>query len=378
MKLLHTADLHLDSPFSSSSLFTADKRREEQRAALGRIFELAVTEGCDMILIAGDLFDGRYVTPETTEYIKALFARAAVPVIIAPGNHDPFVKGSFYQCTELPENVYVFSSSELQCFDFPELGVSVFGYAFTSPSLSESPLCNSEQLEQNGNIRLLCAHADLSSPISRYCPVTVGDIASLGVSYAALGHIHCRDADDSFGTSVIRYCGFAEGRSFDELGEGGVFIVEIDDEHKVTLTKRIVSAHRYEIAELDVSRFADRSEMISAISSAARVASKNKPTHLRLILNGTADVSALPDLPALEYELCEEGLLSLEIVNDTLPTTDIASLQADPSLRGEFYRALYSGLTNNDPQRRHKHALALQIGLSAIEGRKIPEVKEEL
>lgn len=377
MKLLHTADLHLDSPFAASDIFTAEDRRAEQRALLGRIFDLAKSEKCDMILIAGDLFDGKYVTPETSSYVKALFAEAGVPVIIAPGNHDPYVSGSFYKDGELPENVYVFSSSELQRFDLPELRVSVFGYAFTSSVLSESPLGGQNEAEDNGYTRLLCAHADLSAPISRYCPLNTADIAELGIAYAALGHIHNRDTDDSFGGSVIRYCGFPEGRSFDELGDGGVIIAEID-ENGVSLSRKCVSAQRYSLCELDVSRLSERAEIISKIKEVAKNAAADKPTHLRLTLTGVADADELRDLSYIEAELAGGKLLSLELINETVPVADISALQADVSLRGEFYRTLYSGLTCGDPDQRRRTALALQIGLAAIEGRRITGGKDEI
>ncbi len=378
MKILHTADLHLDSPFSSSHIFTADKRRNGQRQVLRRIFELAKAEGCQMILIAGDLFDGKYVTPETVAFVKSLFSEADIPVIISPGNHDPFVNGSFYKSEALPENVYIFSSSELQRFDFPELHTSVFGYAFTSSVLSESPLCGIDGGESDGGIRLLCAHADLSSPVSKYCPLTVGDISALGIDYAALGHIHNRDTDDSFGGSTIRYCGFAEGRSFDELGEGGVLIVDIDGEQGVSVSRRIVSAQKYEARELDISDCRERSEIISKIKAETEGAVGDKPTHLRLTLTGVSEAEQMPDLCSLEGELTNDSLLSLELVDTTIQGADVAALSSDPTLRGEFYRGLYSGLIADDAAARRKSALALQIGLAAIDGRKITKGGDEL
>ena len=375
MKFLHTADLHLDSAFSSSDLFTADKKRVAQRDTLARIFSLAKTEDCQMILIAGDLFDGRYVTPETAALVKKLISEVEIPVIISPGNHDPYVNGCFYKSEGLPENLYIFNSSELQRFDFPELDACVFGYAFTSSALTESPL-NGQTAEQSCDIRLLCAHADLSSPISRYCPVTAGDISGLSIDYAALGHIHNRDADDSLGGSTIRYCGFPEGRSFDELGAGGVLIVEIDEDKKVTVSRKQVSAQKYEIRELDLSGFAQRQEIISAIRSEADRAFEGTPTHLRLILTGTIDSDELGDLDSLCEELVSDRILSVEIKNETIPCSSIFELTSDVSLRGEFYRSLYSGLIHSDPAVRRKSALALQIGLAAIDGRRMTEGKD--
>ena len=73
MKILHTADLHLDSAFSGGTHTNAEARREQQREVLRKIFRLAEDERCDLILIAGDLFDTSFVTPETRKLCKTLF-----------------------------------------------------------------------------------------------------------------------------------------------------------------------------------------------------------------------------------------------------------------------------------------------------------------
>lgn len=377
MRFLHTGDLHLDSAFCASDTFGAEEKRAGQRRTLWRIFELAEKEKCRMVLISGDLFDGRYVTPETERYVRLVFEKAGIPIVIAPGNHDPYVGGSFYSRSELPENVHVFNSSELQRFDFAELGVSVYGYAFTSSALTYSPLAGAEKGE-DGNIKLLCAHADITAPISRYCPITVGDITRLGIQYAALGHIHNRDKDDSADGSVIRYCGFPQGRSFDEIGDGGVFIVDCEPDGSVTYNRHDVSQSRYKILELDVSGCAESSEISARIAETAMAEAKDKDTFLRICLTGTADSDTMPDLSTLSEKLTGDRLLSVEIRDRTVPVADIASLSADRSLRGEFYRALYSGLISEDVAVRERTALALQIGLAAIDGRKISGGKESI
>ena len=376
MRILHTGDLHLDSAFCHSGTLGADKRREMQRDTLLRIFELAKTKKCDMMLIAGDLFDSKYVTPETEQCVKELFARTDFPIVIAPGNHDPYVNGSFYKTAELPDNVYIFNSNELQCFEFPELRTRVFGYAFTSQTLTASPLSGQASLDSDGYIRLLCAHADLSSVISRYCPITVGDILNLGVDYAALGHVHNRYEEQTDGLNNIRYCGFPEGRSFDELSDGGVLIVDIDDGN-ISIKRHKVSMQKYEIRDIDLSECGDRSEMVSKIRSLIEGDFPDGDTHLRLRLTGTADADSANYITRLEGEL-SHGLLSLEIKNLTFPIENISSLKNDISIRGAFYNALYSGLVDDDPEVRARTVTSLQIGLAAIDGRRIPGEEDEI
>ena len=57
LKILHAADLHLDSPFEALSANKAALRRAEQRELLSRLAELAVKEKVQLVLLAGDLMD---------------------------------------------------------------------------------------------------------------------------------------------------------------------------------------------------------------------------------------------------------------------------------------------------------------------------------
>ena len=70
IKFLHAADLHLDSPFAALPPEQAARRRREQRELLGQIVELCNGEQCDLLLLAGDLFDGATVYPDTLEVLQ--------------------------------------------------------------------------------------------------------------------------------------------------------------------------------------------------------------------------------------------------------------------------------------------------------------------
>jgi DNA repair exonuclease SbcCD nuclease subunit len=368
MRFLHTGDLHLDSAFGAHGALGAQECRRRQRALLKRIIDLAVSENCDMMLIAGDLFDTVYVSRETQQLCASLFSEFARPIIIAPGNHDPYTEGGFYSDRDLPENVYVFNSSELQYFDFPELGVSVAGYAFTSPSLLRSPLGETARArEDSGEILLLCAHADVNSPTSRYAPLTVGDIVRHGFDYAALGHVH-NVTEEGFLNGTARYCGFPEGRAFDEIGDGGVYIVDIDGEHNVTVTRHKVSAHRYLWSEVSVDGISEKQELVGLIEKKLADMGADTNTSVRLEIVGVINTQTELDFSRLEKELSGE-LSSLELLDETLCLPDGEYLEKDVTLKGEFYRTLRSSLYSDDLGERALALKALKIGLAAIEGR---------
>lgn len=369
MKLLHTGDLHLDSPFCSLGSETAEKRREGQRAILKNIFLTARNESCDMVLISGDLFDAGFVTPETAELFCRLVRDYGLPVVVAPGNHDAYTASSFYARENLPENLYVFSSKELTSFKFSKLGAEVFGYAFCSPALNESPLSSAELPEDNGYLRLLCAHGDFGVPISRYAPITVSDVDRFGFAYAALGHIHKRSHAVTPGGTPVVYCGFAEGRSFDEEGEGGAVLVNIEND-KASYEWRKLSEKLYVSLELDVSDISERSELVQKIKEITTNERYAKGAHMRLSLVGAIDSAELYDIESLEDET-RAGLEFLEIRNETIPVPSAEYLQKDTTIRGELYRVLLPMLNSEDREERKRASRALAIGLSAIDGNSV-------
>ena len=370
MRFLHTGDLHLDSAFCAYGARDSQKQREAGRALLRRIFECAKSEGCEMILISGDLFDGKFVSPETAELFCALVENCGIPVVVSPGNHDFYFDGSFYAkaMKKLGDKLTVFTSPELQAFDFDDLGVSVLGYAFTSAALTQSPLMTQDVYEDNGNVRILCAHADMSSPTSRYAPLSLGQIQKFGFAYSALGHIHNRaPAEDNEGK--VRYCGFAQGRSFDEIGEGGVWIVDVDKDG-TSAERRILSEIAFYRLEISL-RGADE-DVRQRLLDEIRAQGYGAGSHLRIVLAGISQTKDRSELNTLAKDLKSElGVEYVEIEDETLPLLDGEYLERDTTLRGELYRTLKPRLLSDDADERKNALKALQIGLAAIDGKNI-------
>ena len=371
MRLLHTGDIHLDSAFCSYGARDAEKHREDGRRLLRRIFDTAKEEGCQLILIAGDLFDSKFVSPETAELFCGLVEECGIPVVISPGNHDPYSENSFYAkaAAALDDKLCVFTSPELQVFDIDGLRARVFGYAFTSGALTEDPLATAQMPEDNGYLKIFCGHGEIDNPVSRYAPITSAELKELGFAYSALGHIHnAREKEDDEGR--IRYSGFAEGRAFDEIGIGGLWIVDVDTD-KCDCTRKILSTKGFYERRVDVSpsdTHVDIEDKICAISEDI----KDKGSYLRAELYGMADESEIRALKQALGELRERaGLEYIEIIDETLPFVDGEYLERDTTIRGELYRVLRPRLMSGDAKERATAVKALRIGLAAIDGKNI-------
>ena len=64
----------------------------------------------------------------------------AVPVFIAPGNHDFYGPQSPYARVNWPGNVHIFTTPDLESVELPDLNCVVHGCAFTAPRREDDPL----------------------------------------------------------------------------------------------------------------------------------------------------------------------------------------------------------------------------------------------
>ena len=229
LKILHSADWHLDSPFAGYSLAEQEFLRTELRKIPGKVADLCRREACDLMLLAGDLFDGPHWTRETANILKESLEDAGVPVFISPGNHDYVAPGSVWLEETWPENVYIFRGG-LESVAIPSLNCRVYGAGYTAmdcPGLLEG-----FRAEGTETYCLGVLHGDAAQVRSPYCPVTASQVRDSGLDYLALGHIHKNGAFRS-GDTVCGWPGTPMGRGWDETGEKGVYLVELDGQPKI-------------------------------------------------------------------------------------------------------------------------------------------------
>jgi len=368
LRILHTGDIHLDSPFARLDARRAQTRRDELRQAFSAMMAYAKKCGVQLILMAGDIFDREYVTGETTELLLRELSQAQCPVVIAPGNHDPACAGSIWLRDIFPENVYVFREAALTKFSFDALNTDVYGCAFTAPEMTDPPLAG-RRAERRDRINLLCLHGDTTSPISRCAPISRADLSAFGADYAALGHIHNAPAIEQRDRTVSAYCGCLEGRAPDEIGPKGAIIAEIrkDGGTAVVRAGRVrFSKRRYENCTADCTGAASQAMLEACVRRAVEAGGYGDDTLLRITLTGEVDPMLTADTDALAARLTM--LFSAEITDDTVPALSAAELAGDRTVRGEFYRALLPRLESGSPEERRIAVMALRSGLAAMRG----------
>ena len=359
LRILHAADLHLDSPFEALSAAKASVRRGEQRDLLGRIASLAAEEQVDLVLFAGDLLDSDNTFYETGEELIRALRQIRVPVFIAPGNHDYYSERSPYARLKLPENIRVFSENAIRCADFSSRGFRVYGAAFTDRR--SAPLLRGFRAERTeGVYNLLCLHGELGVRDSVYDPISEDELAQSGLHYAALGHVHKASGLRRAGGTWYSWPGCPEGRGFDETGEKFVNLIELDGDACV-LRPLSVAGRRYETMEVDVTD----SDPLLAVHT--MLPDETVRDIYRIILRGETDVP--PDLGRL-YENLSEFFFELQLRDETRLRRSVWERSGDDSLRGLFLLKLREryDAAKTDEERQHIEQAA-RWGLAAIDNR---------
>lgn len=369
IKILHTADMHLDAPFTLEDPSLSEVRRGDLRSAFSALMMYVADNNIDLVLIAGDMFDSEYVTKETVSLaIKEFSKLPDCKFVISPGNHDPYTQNGVYKKTEFSENVYIFSEPTLSLISFDDIGVDVYGFAFTKSTMERNPFAGKKPLHPE-RINILCAHADTSSPISKYCPITESDIAESGFDYIALGHIHQGKEPTKLGDTVYAYPGCLEGRDYTESGHKGALTGSFTkDENGFRCDMKAVrfSRRRYAVERINVTGASTNDELAEAISKLIVKNGYGDDTLLRVTLEGNVTPELKLSQKLIERQIRE--LYTFDLIDNTLPLYDCESLKYDPTIKGAFFEALLPMLEKGTAREREIAAMALRYGLSAIDG----------
>ena len=346
MKILHSADWHLDSPIQGRSPEQTRLLRQALLQIPGRIAALCRQERCDMVLLAGDLFDG-VCSQESCRTVRAALEEMGVPVFIAPGNHD-FASGDSPWLTESwPENVHIFTKPVMEYAQAPGLGCRVYGAGFVSmdcPGLLEG-----FRAEEACAVGVL--HGDPTQTSSPYCPVTQAQVKASGLAYLALGHIH-KGGSFRAGNTLCAWPGCPVGRGYDEQGDKGVLIVTVDEQ----VSTRFVPLEGLRFYDLEL----DPEQLDSILPP---VGSED---FYRITLTGESEP---PDIPALLQQYAR--FPNLELRDQTVRPVDIWAAAGEDSFEGTYFSMLRQAMEGQDEQTCRQILLAAKISRKILDGQEV-------
>jgi exonuclease SbcD len=241
LRVIHTSDVHLESDtFGYGS--RGDEFRDRVRNAFSGVIDVANGSSADLLLIVGDLFDSSRVSQEALEFAMETIGRAAMPVIMIPGNHDAHDERSIYAGLapgRLPANLHLILEPEGRSLEFPELAVRLWGRALVEHSPEYRPLAGLPQpADDRWNIALAHGFYTEDGETHRSSPITPAEIAVSGYHYIALGHIHLF-GDVSHGQTRAFYCG-TPAPLYASSEAGWVAMVDFAPDEPVRVERTIV------------------------------------------------------------------------------------------------------------------------------------------
>lgn len=267
MRFVHIADTHLDVNFNNLNSIDGlpEKRRLEQRKIMKDIINYIKENNIQFLFISGDLYEQQYIRKSSIQYINRLFSEILdVKIFISPGNHDPFIKNSFYNTFKWSSNVHIFKNN----IEKIEIGdINIYGYGFNDYYCKESNIENIE-IENKDKLNILVAHGSIdggNDEYREYNPMSSKKLKSLGFDYIALGHIHKKTYNDEENQRIV-YPGSTISFGFDELGEHGMIVGDLDKEN-LNLEFVKLDNREYKEFDLDISNCLSNEDILENIES---------------------------------------------------------------------------------------------------------------
>lgn len=359
MKIIHCADLHLDSKMESNlSKEKASERRDELMQTFIKMIDYAKSNEVSVIIISGDMFD----TSENSQIrikrrvLEQINDAADIDFIYLRGNHD---KVDFFEkLDKKPDNLKTFNDT-WKSYEYDN--VSIIGCEF-SKGMNNNIYSQLFLDEEKLNILVLHGQESIYDNKNDAEIINLTKLQNKNIDYLALGHIHSYKYGKLDNRGNYCYSGCLEGRGFDECGDKGFVLLNINNniiEHEfIPFAKR--SFHCINIAleglmtELEIQSKIEK--QINDIS--------NKDC-VKIILTGEIEEETDIDIKYL-LKLYNDKFYFIKIYDETSLVIKYEDYAKDISLKGEFIRLVDS--QDLDAEIKNKIILT---GLRALAGREI-------
>lgn len=351
MRILHTSDIHLESPMTK---FTDSKIRE-RKGELFQTFERMVNEAADIgtrvFIIAGDLFDTERISARAADRVSNVIeSHPEIDFLYLPGNHER--QAFLGKLIHRPKNLLVFEE-EWTYFKYD--GVTIAGRSRLSPDMF-----NTLKLDEADKNIVVLHGALVDGAASAGEDISLLAAKGRGIDYLALGHYHSYSEARIDERGVAVYSGTPEGRGFDEAGDCGFVLLD---------TSGASVSHRFcqfakrtiEIIEVDITDAKRRMDIEELVRRA--VESISARDIVRVVLVGKREPELYADLNAIS-ERYADRFYYFEVKDSTRTKIDPEAYRYDKSLEGEFIRLVYSKTDISDEEKEK----IIRCGLGALLG----------
>lgn len=364
IKIVHTADLHFDTPFKEVGEVQSKINKEELKRVFMDIIHLCKEKSVEILLLAGDIFDNYTLNRETLYFIERSFE--IIPetrVFISPGNHDPYGANSFYKLINWPSNVHIFKD-KLEPVEIKELDATIWGGGFKDKYVRESMLEGFSKKSEKINIMVLHGEIANSKDGNEYNPIILKEISESGMDYIALGHRHGFSGINKVDNTCYAYSGCPQGRGFDELGDKGIIYGYIS-KGAVELDFIKTSRRNYEELKIDISNAFGYEETINIILQKILEEDRRKNLY-KIILIGEISEEFNIDEETLRTRIISDFYFC-KVVDKTTIKINLEKISKGYSMKSIFAQKLMKELEEAETEEKKEIIrIALKIGLSSL------------
>ncbi len=311
---IHTADLHLDSPFSGLRQVDgeiADLLKDATFRAFDNVVELALKNKVDFLLVAGDVYDAadRSLRAQLkfADGLKKL-ANAGIRSFVCHGNHDPL--DGWIASLQWPEEVHIFGS-EFETVSVALGGedvVLIHGISYPHSQINDSfGRGFKRQGSQPFQIGLFHCSVGSDPAHETYAPRTLSELVAANLDYWALGHVH-RHRVLKDGHPFITYPGTTQGRHIRETGPRGCLLVQVSGSGEVSARFEPVDCVRWSSSELQIDDLETEGDLIEALERTCDEIgdeAQGRPAVVRITLSGRGELHAMLRRPQVVEDLTE-------------------------------------------------------------------------
>ena len=354
MKILHTADIHLGSKIESK--FPSDIssiRKKELLSSFKRMVDYAKENDISVILLSGDVFDKDKPSLKEKEYFyKTIKSNPQITFFYLNGNHDK--EGSYIESDI--ENLKTFNKEKFTYYQIEDICIGGIEISSSNYKSFYSSLALNKNL-----FNIVMLHGDATDSFGMD-KVKIDNLKNKNIDYLALGHIHKYQAGRIDDRGVYAFPGCLEPRGFDECGEKGFIVLDIEDK---LLSYEFIPYSIRSIIErnVDVTKAKDFYDIEKLVKQS--VSKIDKKNILRVNLIG--ELEAGIDFDEADIEISLSSYFFVNVKNKTSLKINIDDYNDDKSLIGEFIRGIYN---NPDYSVEDKHKL-INMGLRAINGKEV-------
>ena len=356
MKIIHTADLHLDSAMKTNlSKEKAKLRKNEILHTFERMVDFAKANGVKVILIAGDLFDTKTVTVKTKDIIRnCIKENQDIDFLYLKGNHDTEVM--IFE-DEVPLNLKTFKDSWTS-YEYDDVTVA-------GAHLSGKNALYESLILDKGKLNIVMLHGQEQKYVGKDKTeiVNLPLLKDKFIDYLALGHIHSYKEGRIDTRGVWAYSGCPDGRGYDECGEKGFVLLNIEngklEREFIPFGSRIIEEISADIENCKTTSDVDRivSEKLSGISPESLV---------KVVLTGKVSVDCSYDVSYIEDKY-KNNFFAFKIEDDKVGLKfNIEDYRYDASLKGEFIRTVMAENYSEEEKRQ-----IIELGIKALSGEEL-------